>query len=580
VRVLIRFFTRAASGETETRDRVFDGRTLTLGRGTNQSLQLKDAGVALSHARIYRRHGRNSLVCKRSAVVKINGSVVQSSPLAVGDVVEIGSNILRIFDPPKGVDLAFTFELAPSANIEDAVAEPRRLALAELGLLKRRLAWVFFIACLGIGLIIPMVGAMRDGGSDTLRANKLPSDQLWSPGPLHSAHSMLQTNCVSCHQKPFVQVRSEACLSCHASNLHRHIEQQVEAGFAPNLVRCTSCHSEHETPSRLVQIDQRICADCHAAKEAPVEVMQGPIFRGSEEQGPVAQDQASMVRIAHAADFFEDHPAFYRVREASQDRGLMFPHEVHLNPKGIKSPDGTEQMECGDCHQPETGGRRMRPVRMEQHCSRCHRLDFDPAEPQREVPHGDPNAVIESLTDYYSARLVTGNPDQQRSAQPERPIKLPAGADAASKQERDRATQKARTRALVTARDLFERRACAGCHVVSREAAKGEPQWKVEPVHLTSVWMPTARFDHSRHGTALTPCTTCHDAGRSSQASDVLMPRIETCRECHGGEPSAAAKEGLIASTCTMCHDFHAARNPLWVADTVAGKQEHTDEGQ
>lgn len=134
----------------------------------------------------------------------------------------------------------------------------------------------------------------------------------------------------------------------------------------------------------------------------------------------------------------------------------------------------------------------------------------------------------------------------------------------------------ARTRAQTTARDLFERRTCSECHEVKRE----ESTWKVAPVQLATVWMEKARFDHSRHGTTLTPCATCHKASESKTASDNLMPDIATCRTCHGGEPGHAAKASLIAGTCTMCHDFHATRNPLWAAKSIAGMQEHTHEGQ
>jgi predicted CXXCH cytochrome family protein len=586
VRALIRFLTRTAGGATETRERIFEGDTITLGRATDRTLQLKDARVALYHARIYRRRGRILLACSGSSVATVNKNVCRDAQLQTGDVIEIGANKLEIIAPPEGFDLAFTFELAAWASVEDAVAEPRRLALAELGLYKRRLAWILFIVCLGLGLIIPMWGAMRAGGSETLRARKLPSDQLWSPGPLHSAHSMLQAKCESCHQKPFVQVKSEACLECHAPTLHSHIPQRVSAGFAPNLERCTSCHSEHQKPSMLVQTDQRLCAECHGAEARPAipSVVQGPITRGADKPQPPTLSASAPRAITRATDFLKDHPDFDRQSlEApvgkSPDTGLMFPHDVHLDPKGIETPDGGTVMKCGDCHQPETGSRRMRPIRMEQHCARCHRLDFDPADPQRQAPHGDPDAVIVSLTEYYSSRYLAGNPDTHGWARPDREVRLPSLTP--STQERDRAIGLARPRAEAAARDLFERRACADCHVVSRKGSKSEPRWKVEPVHLTSLWMPKARFDHSRHGTALTPCTTCHDAGRSSRASDVLMPSIETCRECHGGEPQeAVSSSGRIDSTCAMCHDFHATRNPLWVAGTIAGKQEHTDEGQ
>ena len=42
-------------------------------------------------------------------------------------------------------------------------------------------------------------------------------------------------------------------------------------------------------------------------------------------------------------------------------------------------------LHCGDCHQPEVGGRLMVPVSMEQHCQRCHSLAFEPEVTKRQV---------------------------------------------------------------------------------------------------------------------------------------------------------------------------------------------------
>jgi c(7)-type cytochrome triheme protein len=92
--------------------------------------------------------------------------------------------------------------------------------------------------------------------------------------------------------------------------------------------------------------------------------------------------------------------------------------------------------------------------------------------------------------------------------------------------------------------------------------------WDVTPVHLTKAWFPAASFDHSRHGTTLTACTTCHAAQRSTEAGDVLMPDIESCRRCHAGAASTAA--GKVASGCPTCHVFHDSRRGRWTAAGAA----------
>jgi predicted CXXCH cytochrome family protein len=541
VRTLIRFITRAPGGTVETRDRIVDGEAITLGRATDRTLHLKDARVALEHARIFRSGGRVLLACKAPAQAVVNGAVCRDVELHIGDTIQIGSNTLRVIEPDERLDLALTFELNANADTRPTVVDRPRLSLQQLGMYKRRWAWGMFIALLGLSFGVPFSGAVRKDGSETLRSLHLPSDRAWLPGPLHASHAVLNERCAACHEKPFIRVRSEACLTCHATNLHSHVPAKSLVSVAPGRLACTSCHAEHEEPARLIQTDQRLCAGCHGGGTASAAVTR---------------------RTLRATDFLLDHPDFRDARTAEHEQGLHFAHDAHLDPKGIEAPDGTVVMTCADCHQPEPGGARMQPIRMEQHCASCHRLDFDPAEPDRTVPHGDPKRVMATLVEYYSARYLAGYPDRYASARPTRLVQLPAIA--LSRGEREHLLGLAQTRAATVARDLFERRVCSECHDVSRDESAQGPTWTVAKVARMDSWMPDAHFDHSRHGTALTPCETCHDASHSKQASDVLMPGIETCRTCHGGEEHSSASSKLIASTCTSCHAFHVERHPLW----------------
>jgi predicted CXXCH cytochrome family protein len=322
--------------------------------------------------------------------------------------------------------------------------------------------------------------------------------------------------------------------------------QLAAASVGTERLACTACHAEHEEPARLIQTDQRLCASCHGKEVA---------------------HSATARRVPRVTDFLLDHPDFANTAMDAHEQGLHFTHELHLAPKGVKAPDGTVIMKCADCHQPEAGGGRMQPVRMEQHCASCHRLDFDPADPDRAVPHGDPKRVMSTLVEYYSARYLASYPDRFAAAKPARHVDLPAIS--VSRDERERLLGLARTRAESVARDLFERRVCSECHDVQREQGASGPTWTIAKVARTSAWMPNARFDHSRHGTSLTPCATCHAAEHSTRASDVLMPDIKTCRTCHGGEERHAGSASLIASTCTSCHAFHLERQPLWMKDGI-----------
>jgi predicted CXXCH cytochrome family protein len=110
----------------------------------------------------------------------------------------------------------------------------------------------------------------------------------------------------------------------------------------------------------------------------------------------------------------------------------------------------------------------------------------------------------------------------------------------------------AHRKSQTVAKDLFEVRVCKTCHEVGRD-------WSVAEVHVTNRWMPQARFDHRAH--AQTKCAACHDVANSKKASDVAMPAIGKCRECHGGSKPV---EERVTSNCLLCHDFHDASHP-WI---------------
>lgn len=578
MRALIRFLTRIPGGGVETRDRVFEGEALTLGRATDQVLHLKDVRVALKHARITVSGGRILLACRAPAQVVVNGTVCRDAQLQPGDTVQVGANILRLESAASGYDLQFAFELDASADAQQAVAELPKLALEDLQLPKRGLAWAAFITLLALGLVIPWVGASRDDGTAALRAAHLPTDRAWLSGPLHSAHANLNHDCATCHERPFQRVGSESCLTCHANHLHQHVP--VAHSRAAELLgeRCTRCHVEHEEPSRLVQTDQRLCAECHDAMQTDAPsaspVPRAADFLAAHPEFRVtmlaARPQAAPTSKANEAMDWETVRVALDTKPVARERSnLKFPHDVHLAAKGIQSPTGSKVLGCADCHQPEPGGARMQPIRMEQHCASCHALTFDPAEPSRAVPHGEPAAVLASITEYYGARYLAGYPDARGNARPDRPVGLPS--QVLSPAERERLLGLARDRAASVARDLFERRVCVDCHAVERQEHSpvdanrvGDVTWRVHPVKLTEQWMPKARFDHAKHGTELTPCKTCHIADRSTSATDVLMPKIEDCRTCHGGAEGEANQQALVPSACTLCHGFHGANTGLW----------------
>ena len=227
---------------------------------------------------------------------------------------------------------------------------------------------------------------------------------------------------------------------------------------------------------------------------------------------------------------------------------LKFNHQAHLFADGIITPAGVRVIECTECHLPEPGGARMQPISMDEHCSDCHTLAFDPDDPTRTVPHGDAEAVVQVLIEYYSARLLGSDPDavDQRVRRPGQRL---------SRADRDRVAAQAQTDALRVAEDLFERRACVNCHTVTK--VSGEVPWRVDAVKLTEQFFPHATFSHSSHDTDVMTCDNCHSASLSNTATDVLIPDIGICRDCHGSGESGRNTSSEIPSTCVMCHGFH-----------------------
>ena len=87
MRALIRFVSRGPGGAALQRDRIFDGDVITLGRATDQVINLKDRRVELEHARIVRVGGRCLVSSRALTGVLVNGTV-----LTEGDPAQIAND--------------------------------------------------------------------------------------------------------------------------------------------------------------------------------------------------------------------------------------------------------------------------------------------------------------------------------------------------------------------------------------------------------------------------------------------------------------------------------------------------------
>ena len=546
MKYLIQFITKNAAGGVEQNDKIVDAPIISIGRATDQVLHLQDRRVRLQHATIEQQSDGVHITTSALSGVSVNGRSKRDAKLASGDVIEIGSNVMRVIDAPDGVDFAITFELSDAASSDHFVTSWSAPVSGVGGWSKRRLSWTLVIVIAVVALALPAASLLSPDIASITRGSILPDDSLFLSGPVHSAHSSIAAECETCHVSAFQRVPDMACMACHTTDLH--VAQSTTSVLG--VERCASCHLEHNEPPELVNQHQGLCANCH-------------------------QDMSADVTLEDAGDFLDAHPEFkvsllrpspgeegqtewnveHMLMSAAQgadQSNLIFDHAVHLDEAGIVTPDGRRVVDCAECHRPEPGGARMQPVSMDEHCSSCHTLSFDPDDPSRTVPHGDPATVVQSLVEYYSARLLGGDPDavEQRLRRPGR---------AMSRTERDRAAAEARVKALEVAEDLFERRACTNCHEVTRLDGNFETPWYVLPVRLTESFFVHANFTHNTHETEVTSCDGCHQASQSESASDVLIPGIDSCRDCHGSGFSNRNAAAQTPSTCIMCHSFHFA---------------------
>jgi predicted CXXCH cytochrome family protein len=435
-------------------------------------------------------------------------------------------------------------------------------------------------------------------------------DHSWDTGELSDPHKFLQQRCEACHVGPFTPIRDEDCGTCHGTVRHHFgdpagtITAALRAGGL-EATRCVSCHSEHRGAHGAVPAKQALCVSCHqdllrfAAKTPLVNATDfgrnHPPFKPSvvvdaaagtvqrlELGGPVPLKESSGLRFDHACHLGGDKVQQVKDGEpgwlcAKQDGFLPArsypPRALAEAPStgelarieidavmaaGFKR-DGNRllaKLECASCHLPDAGGANMRPVSMENHCSYCHSLEFDKDNPERVLPHGKPQEIVDVLTYFYGAEavrppLLRTDPATKLRRRPgakAEPSVAPATAgQAAAAQGPNPAFAKRLER--VFADDGAS--TCGYCHRTTADATHKGVDYDIVPVQVQRIWEPLARFDHAAHTNL--PCAHCHEAAASLESSDVLMPPIANCRGCHQGEATAAA----VPSTCTMCHVYH-----------------------
>lgn len=549
MQIEVTFLTRRGPDAVMRRSQTVTADSIRFGRGTDNEVQLSDIRLGLHAAVLTRRHEGLFVERADEEPLRVNGVSSANATLRLDDKINIGPYEIVIVDPPAGFDVALTIELVqPLGDALERLMAQSRIGLGEAWS-KRGLSWLLFLLFAILGLAVPI--ALYPFGHAATSSRAVPSagftnfvSMSWNAGDISNPHRFFARDCATCHRGAFASVSDGACLTCHA-NVGSHLEASADVGGVRHdldTTRCAQCHEEHRGINGLIVQAKGQCVDCHrslaqTAAKAGVEDVSG---------FPAGHPQFRATVVADAAK-----PSFVRVPVDStpppQDHSnLVFSHAAHLVPAGFLTPNGQKIMTCTDCHIADPSGQGFQAVTFEGQCHSCHDLKFDADLPWREVPHGDPAAVVAAVADFYGhVALQGGVQDLDAPAYVRRPVGTPQEP---TPQERVAALAWAGQRANDAMGIIFDdKRGCAYCHVTDRANGK----FTVAPVFLRTRFMPEAQFDHSKHQAL--DCADCHDARHSEKSADVMLPGIETCVSCHGAERAGFKTQ----STCTSCHLFH-----------------------
>lgn len=586
----VRQISLTADGREIVRTATLPKVQLSLGRSAENDIHLPDLALEPDHARIEQLDARTLRVRATGTLgFVLEGRTVQSADIdpTKGAELRFGGHRITVSRDEDGVILSIRRVDAVSEASEEK-EEAKVFSLRGLLPGKRLTAWVTALAILIGFLAIPIWSYAHRPADDTRNIYRMIGDKSWSSGPLSKAHHALETRCETCHQKAFVSVRDSACQTCH-KDVHDHAPaarialSRAEPGLGGQLLAkvaatfgkqpegaCVDCHREHEGAGPMQPTPQAFCTDCHGT----------------------LKDRLKDTKLGNAADFGTSHPEFSALVQTQpgkhprftralldskplDDSGLKFPHDLHLSATGgvakmartMKGQGFGDALACKDCHRPTADGVRFLPVNMERDCQSCHSLAFEKiGGTVRTLRHGQPDQVIADLRAYYRSTgpvqpMALGSMSRRRPGDyaQGRIYHAYFGAVAARPSRADDAI-----------RAVFSKGgACYDCHTVTPPG--GAASWQILPVHQPMRYMMNGWFDHGAHRTE--KCESCHAAPKSSDAKQLLLPGLDSCRTCHGGEKSKAD----VPSGCAMCHSYHSDDGAPWTPADRSAKRDEAD---
>lgn len=552
MQLLLRKCTLNARGETEFSDIELSADSITFGSAPDCDVQLLGADIPARHALLRGAGGEARIEAVRGGVFAHNGNEVSRARLHGGDSLEFGSHRLQVVAAPTGFDLALQWW--PGDVDGRYLASAYRTSLREAGPRPRRVAWGLALLVLLLAGVAPVAGYWLRQHASAPVAVELPliqrADGLWLSGPLHTAHRVaLGDRCEGCHQTPFQAVTDKTCRGCH-STMADHVAASHPQHALVGVQHCQSCHKEHNEPATLIVRADSLCVDCHRDRQTPV--------RGfAQGKHPELHPSLLTPSVQRLPQHFEVQWQSKKPATPVENSHLRFSHELHLDAAKMRTQNEGRPLVCSSCHTLAADKEHFEPITMEKSCRGCHDLGFDPRQPQKQLPHGDAAAVYDRLEGYFLGR--TFGLEKQVVADTAAERRIPAH-DAVDDTCRGNAACATARAARETERQ-FTQRGCVTCHVVE-DFGGHDPRtrWQVLPVRLTRDFYPNAHFNHAVHiGAGATQgdaaCASCHGAQKSRLSSDVLMPDLKTCLQCHGDSHTAQR----FPLQCVSCHVYHPA---------------------
>ncbi|MFN4019479.1 MAG: cytochrome c3 family protein [Erythrobacter sp.] len=558
---LIRTIDFTAAGREIIRDRMADKASLTIGRAAENDIHLPDLAVEQNHVRLDLADDGTLIAAALGTLgFGLDGRVVTEGRIdpRTGGEIALGSARLAVARESDG-NISITIrQITPDEGKDDKL---RGFALASVLPSKRAMSWIFASAIVLLLLFVPVASHLLRTPVKNDPEGKTPGqvvmDAAWSTGELSLRHHSLEDNCESCHVKAFESVQDETCRSCHKDTAN-HAAMPRQAKGMPALsagdalqwniaqslgkegpLGCVACHSEHEGKVRQQPASEAFCADCHANLDS----------------------RLTDTKLADAHDFGKGHPQFRPIFYASfgaakpvraapgtkpvERSGLKFPHDVHMDAKGgaarmaVSLPNYGNPLECKDCHSLKADKIGFRQVKMEDACESCHSLvSGRTASGFSKLRHGDIKDLAEDLS-----RISTG-PRATPASTRRRPGQFARGGTYAADFGRP-------VRAYIgLSNALSPGGICTECHIPARKAGQAD----LIPVNLPDRFLTSGFFSHEAHKKE--ECTDCHAADTSKAASDLLIPDLKSCRDCHLGATAVKTRK-IVPSSCAMCHAYH-----------------------